>query len=100
MNGGIIRQHADDDVAFEQILDFQGRVQAERSKLFGTIGMPSIGGNPAAAGGQVGCHDAAHAAEPDKPDPTLEGLATVSGRSVVRRHGRHYSRIDVLMLHT
>jgi hypothetical protein len=102
MNGRVIRQHTDDDVAFEQIPDLERRLHAERGKLFGAIWLPDIGGNPAAAGGQVSCHHAAHTTEPDKPDATLDRLATASrlNRSIVRRRAGHCCRIDVLLLHS
>jgi hypothetical protein len=77
-------------------------VQAERGKLFGAIRMPDIGGNTATTGGQVGCHDAAHTTEPNKPNATLDRLATVTrpNWSIVRRRAGHRSRIDVLPLHS
>ena len=83
INGRVIRQHADDDVAFEQILDFERRPQAERRKLLGAVGTPDIGRDLAAAGGQVGGHDAAHATKPNKPDPALDQPAGSLRRSVV-----------------
>jgi len=63
--------------------------------------MPDKSGDAAAAGGQVGRHNGADAAEPDKPDPTLDRLAAAGGleRSRGRRYGRDHGRIDVSMLH-
>ena len=68
---GVVRQHADDEIAIEQIGNAEFRLKAEGPDFRGTVRTANIGDDPAAAGREIGCHRVAHATQPDKADASL-----------------------------
>src|SRR5580698_10627251 len=70
-NGGVVRQHADDDLALEQVGDVQCGLEAKRHELALLLRTANIGDNSASGGGKVGGHCRAHLTKTDKTDLTL-----------------------------
>lgn len=67
----IVRQHADNEIAVEQISDAEFRLQAEMLHFRHTVRTANMGDHPAAPGRQIGCYGAAHATQPDKADASV-----------------------------
>jgi hypothetical protein len=59
-NGGVIRQHADDDLAAEEIGNVRCGLEAKRRELVFLLRTTNIGDHPASGGGEVGGHCRAH----------------------------------------
>jgi hypothetical protein len=74
-NRAVVRQHADDDIAVEQIGNAEFRLQAKAPDFRRTVGTANIGDHRAAAGREIGRHGAAHATQPDKADASIQRLA-------------------------
>ena len=70
-NRAVVRQHADDEIAVEQIGNAEFRLQAEGPYCRRAVRTANIGGHPAAAGREIGRHGAAHATQPDKADASV-----------------------------
>jgi len=81
-NRAVVRQHADDDIAVEQIGNAELRLQAKAPDFRRTVGAANIGDHRAAAGREIGRHGAAHATQPDKADASIQrpalAMATVN----------------------
>jgi predicted transcriptional regulator len=69
-DSGVVRQHADDHVAAEQLGDIRRGADAERGELVHLLRPPDVGDDPAAIGGQVRGHGRPHAAKAGKADLT------------------------------
>src|SRR3984893_4313701 len=76
-NGGVIRQHADDDLAVEEIGDVRCGLEAKRRRLALLLRTANISDHPASGGGEVCRHCRAHLTKADKPDLTLGRRAAV-----------------------
>jgi hypothetical protein len=76
-NGGVIRQHADDDFAVEEIGDIRCGLEAKRREFALLLRTANIGDYPASSGGDVGGHCRAHLTKTDKTDLTLGRWAAV-----------------------
>jgi hypothetical protein len=67
-NGGVVREHGDDDPAPEEWGDFGRGFQAKRGELVCLIPVANIGYDPMAGASQVRGHRGAHAAKTDEAD--------------------------------
>src|ERR1700730_10809208 len=67
-NGGVIRQHADDDLAVKEIGDVRCGLEAKRRELALLLRTANIGDHPTPGGGKVCRHCRAHLTETDKAD--------------------------------
>src|SRR5580698_1767899 len=76
-NGGVVRQHADDDLALAQVGDVQCGLEARRHELAWLLRTANIGDNSASGGGKVGRPRRAHLTNTDKSDLTLGQRAAV-----------------------
>jgi hypothetical protein len=74
-NRGGVRQHADDEIAVEQIGNAEFRLEAEVPNFRRAVWTANIGNHPAAAGHEIRCHGAAHMTQPDKADASVQGPA-------------------------
>jgi len=86
-NGVVVRQHADDDLAVEQIGDLGRGPETECRELVHPVRATDIGDYPTPRGGKVCRHRRAHVTEADKADFALfgrrgRGCATVSDGGV------------------
>src|SRR5258705_8050444 len=78
-HGSVIRQHADDELAVEQIIDIRRWPETGRLELADLIRAANIGDYPAPRRHEVCSHRRSHVTKADKADFTLQRPA--SGRS-------------------
>ena len=71
-NGGVVGQHADDDLAVEQPAEVHRGLKTQRSELLHLIRVADIGDDPAPGGDQVRRHRCPHVTEADKADFTFD----------------------------
>src|SRR3984957_10589679 len=76
-NGGVIRQHADDDLAVEEIGDVRCGLEAKRRELALLLRTADISDHPAPGGSEVGGHCRAHLTKTDKTDLSLRRRVVV-----------------------
>src|ERR1700730_3646637 len=76
-NGGVVRQHADDDIAAEQPGDIRGGLETERHELAHLVRATDICDHPTSGGGKVCGHRRAHVTKIDKADFALHRQAAV-----------------------
>ena len=81
-DGGIVGQHADHDLAIEQVGDVGRRLEAERRELVHLVRATDIGDHPMAGAGKVRSHRGAHVTKADKTDFALPGECG-RGRTIV-----------------
>ena len=67
-HGIVVRQHADDDLAVEQVADIRCGAETERLKLADLIRAADIGDHPSSGGGEVCGHRRSHVTKADKAD--------------------------------
>ena len=67
-NRSVVRQHADDDLAVEEVGDVRCGLEAKRRELAHLLRTPDIGDNPMSGGGKVCRHCHAHLTKSDKAD--------------------------------
>jgi hypothetical protein len=67
-NGAVVRQHADDDLAIEQIAEIHRGLETERDELFHLVRPTDVGDYPTSGGGEIAGHRRPHVAEADKSD--------------------------------
>src|SRR5579862_8437313 len=70
----IVRQHADDDTAVEQVRDFRRRPQAECHELAGPLGAADIRNYLTAGGSKISGHRRAHPTKAHKSDIAGDGI--------------------------
>src|ERR1700689_5811066 len=80
-NGVVVRQHADDDLAVEEIGDVRCGLEAKRRELALLLRTADIGDHPASGGGEVGGHCRAHLTKTDKTDFTLGRCGEADART-------------------
>jgi hypothetical protein len=68
--GIIVRQHADDDLAFEKLGDIRRGLKIKRLKLLHLIWTTNVSGHTSAGGGKICGHCRAHATETNKANVT------------------------------
>src|SRR5208337_1541622 len=73
-NGGVVRHHADDDVAVEQVGKLRGGVETERREPVHLVRATDVGSHPMSARDKVCGHRRPHAAKTDKADFALTRL--------------------------
>jgi len=78
-HGGVIRQHADDELAVEQVIDIRRWPETGRLVLADLIRAANIGDYPTPRRHEVCSHRRSHVTKADKTDFTLQRPA--SGRS-------------------
>ncbi len=66
--GIVVRQHADDDAAVEQVADIRRGVETERLEFTKLIRAADIGDHPSSGGREVCGHRPSHVTKADKAD--------------------------------
>ena len=74
-HGVVVRQHADDKLAVEQVNDIRCGPETERLKLADLIRAANICDYPASGRHEVGGHRRSHVTKADKTDFTLQRSA-------------------------
>jgi hypothetical protein len=74
-NRAVVGQHADDEIAAEQIGSAAFRLNAEGPNFRRALRTANIGDHPAADSREIGSDRAAHATQSDKADPSIYGPA-------------------------
>src|SRR2546423_14021867 len=74
--GIVVRQHADDELAIEQIADVGRRPETERLKFANLIRTPDIRDHPSSGSREVRGHCRSHVPQADKADFTYERRPT------------------------
>ena len=67
----IVRHHADDDVAFEELGEIRRRFKTKRLKPLHLVWTTDVSGNVSSRGGKVCGHCGAHATETNKANVTF-----------------------------
>ena len=67
-HGGVVRQHADDDLAVKQVIDIRRRPETERLELVDLLRAADIGDHPPSRGHEICSHRRSHATKADKAD--------------------------------
>ena len=67
-HGGVVRQHADNELAVEQIAHIGRRLETQCFELAHPIRASDIGEHPSSGGREVRCHCRSHVTETDKAD--------------------------------
>ena len=67
-NGGVVRQHADDNLTVEEVNDIRCGLEAKRRELGLLLRTTDIGDNPMSGGGKICRHRRAHLTKADKTD--------------------------------
>jgi hypothetical protein len=80
----IVRQHADDDVAIEQVGEIRRRFDTERRQLAHLLCAANMSNHSVAEGDEICRHRRAHATKADKSDPALHCHAS-DGRGLGMR---------------
>jgi hypothetical protein len=76
-NSIVVRQHADDDLAFEQVADIRCGLETDCRQLAHPVRPTYICDHPISGGGKVCGHHRAHVTETDKADCALHQRAVV-----------------------
>jgi hypothetical protein len=78
-HGVIVRHHADDDIAVEQVGDFGRGLKTKRGELVHLVRASDIGSHPMSGGGEVCGHRCSHATKTDEAAFAYR-LSVVCGR--------------------
>ena len=73
----VVRQHADDDLAVEQVGDIRRGIEPERYELAHLVRATDIRDHPPSGGGEICGHRRAHVAKTDEADVSLHRPAAV-----------------------
>jgi len=104
-HGLVVRQHADDDLAAEQVGKIGGGFEPERHQRSHLLRAPHAGDHGMAGGDEIRGHGRAHAAKADKPNVALRAAAAVGSGvallwcSVRRRCGSEAGRTGLGLQH-
>jgi hypothetical protein len=74
-HGLVVRQHADDDLAVEQVTDIRCGSETEPLKLADLIRAADVGDHPTSGGREICGHRRSHVAKADETNIALYGRA-------------------------
>src|SRR5437879_11916548 len=82
-DGIVVRQHADDELAIEQIADVGRRPETKRLKFANLIRTPDIRDHPSSGSREVSGHCRSHMPQADKADFAYDQIGRASCREQV-----------------